>query len=134
MGFDGAFHGPSLPFEFDADARNCVIARAEAEAPNLIYAAAERAGGAIRYEDFYAKLCSHTPVTREMLNAVLCRLRHESDLKVIAPDGSLKRATTFDWNDRLTKPDRPAPSRTGLLSFPSGTHCFANLEAPRREV
>lgn len=107
LGFDGAFHEPSLPFEFDADARRRSIARVEAEAPNLIYDAAGHAGGSIRYEDFYARLCSHTPVTREMLDTVLARIRQEGDLKVIAPNGLPKRGTKFDWNDRLAKPDKP---------------------------
>jgi len=107
LGFDGAFREPSLPFEFDANARQRSVERVQFEAPRLIYAAAETHGGAIRYEDFYSRLCSHTPVTREMLDAVLCTIRADGDLKVIAADGTVKRGAKFDWDDRLAKPDSP---------------------------
>ncbi|MGD0433448.1 MAG: hypothetical protein ABSA58_20385, partial [Acetobacteraceae bacterium] len=107
LGFDGTFQGPELPFSFDADARNRSIDRALKEAPKLIYAAADAAGDSIRYEDFYGKLCSHTPVTREILDGVIASIRADGGLKVIAPDGTLKRGTKIEWNDRLAKPDRP---------------------------
>jgi hypothetical protein len=107
LGFDGVFQDPALPFEFDADARQRSLKRVQAEAPNLIYAAANTEGGAIRYEDFYARLCSYTPVTRAMLDGVLRAIRAEGDLKVIAPDGSIKRGSKIEWDDRLAKPDAP---------------------------
>lgn len=112
LGFDAAHTGPSLPFHFDADARTRSMTRVDEEAPELIYDAARSGGGPIRFEGFLARLCSHTPVTRRMLQERLVAMRAAGEIEITGADGRPKRGPKVDWDDRLGRPSAP-----GLFSF-----------------
>ena len=107
LGFDAAHHDASLPFEFDRDARDRSMARVDAEAPGLIYDAVRSQGGPIRFEDFVARLASHTPVTRRMLEERLVAMRAAGEIDVVAADGRPKHGPKIDWDDRLSRPKAP---------------------------
>jgi len=108
LGFDGAFSEPSLPFDFEADARDRSLQRTSREAPDLIYAMAQAGGGAVSFEEFFARLCSFTPVTKAMLGEVVASLREAGDIKIVGQRGSERsRTKKIDWTDQLMKPDKP---------------------------
>jgi len=108
LGFDAAHLGPSLPFEFDRDARDRSMRRVNAEAPRLIFDAAQRQGAPIRFEDFHAGLCSHTPVTRRMLEQRLLAMKAEGEIDIVDANGKPRRGPKVDWDDRLARPKAPS--------------------------
>ena len=112
LGFDAAHHGPSLPFEFDLDARKRSMTRVDAEAPRLIYDAVHSRGDPTRFEDFLARLCSHTPVTRRMLEERLVAMRAAGEIEIVDAAGRPRRGPKVDWEDRLARPRAPT-----LFSF-----------------
>ena len=112
LGFDAAHNGPSLPFEFDSDARTRSMTRVDAEAPRLIYDAFQSRGDPIRFEDFLARLCSHTPVTRRMLEERLVAMRAAGEIEIVDAAGRPRRGPKVDWEDRLARPRAPT-----LFSF-----------------
>ena len=112
LGFDAAHKDPSLPFEFDQDARTRSMTRVDAEAPRLIYDAVKSNGDPIRFEDFLARLCSHTPVTRRMLEERLVAMRAAGEIEIVDAEGRPRRGPKVDWNDRLARPRAPT-----LFSF-----------------
>lgn len=112
LGFDAAHNGPSLPFEFDRDARTRSMGRVDAEALRLIYDAVQSRGDPIRFEDFLARLCSQTPVTRRMLEERLVAMRAANEIEIVDANGRPRRGPKVDWDDRLARPKAPS-----LFSF-----------------
>jgi hypothetical protein len=108
LGFDAAHTEPSLPFEFDQDARVRSMRRVDDEAPRLIYDAAQRRGAPIRFEDFHAALCSQTPVTKGMLEGRLVELRGAGEIDIVDANGRPRRGPKVDWDDRLARPSAPS--------------------------
>lgn len=106
LGFDAAHQAPALPFRFDADARSRSMRRVSVEAPRLIFQA-QIAGAPIRFEDFLSRLCSDTPVTRRMLTQSLLDMKAAGDIEITTSDGTPRRGTKVDWEDRLGRPSAP---------------------------
>ena len=93
-----------LSFMFDDDAMKRSEAAVLDQLPPMIHAA-NRDGGGLSVEAFFASNCNDTPVTSDILTRQLVLLRNEGELVIVAEDGAKRpRAKTVNWTDRLILP------------------------------
>ena len=93
-----------LAFMFDDDAMTRSEGAVLTQLPDLLRQASS-AGVSLKVEGVFAGHCNDTPVTSDIVNRSLLRLRDEGELKIASKDGVVKpRARTVRWDDRIILP------------------------------
>ncbi len=109
LGFDPTqdLRQGAFDFVFDDDALRRSEEAVLAQLPDLLWAERARSGEGLPVEAFFAARCNDTPVTSEIMQCQLVRLRDEKELEIVGENGRVKpRATRLDWGDRILLPSQ----------------------------
>lgn len=109
LGFDPTqdLRQGAFDFVFDDDALRRSEEAVLAQLPDLLWAERARSGEGLPVEAFFAARCNDTPVTSEIMQSQLVRLRDEKELEIVGANGRVKpRATRLDWGDRILLPSQ----------------------------
>lgn len=104
-----------IEFMFDDDAMKRSESAVLEQLPRMIHSG-NSDGGGVKVESLFAGNCNDTPVTSDILNRQLVRLRDEGEILIVKDDGTAKpRAKSLSWADRLLLPrERSMFSRLGI--------------------
>ncbi|MBI0533059.1 three-Cys-motif partner protein TcmP [Sphingomonas sp. TX0522] len=107
LGFDPDKDLRDMPtlFEFDDVARTHSEEVVIGQLAAMIHDANRTSLSPPTVEELFTAHCNDTPVTTDILQKVLIKLRDEREIELIGDGGKLKpRAVTVDWDDRLALP------------------------------
>ncbi len=97
-----------LDFGFTDDARTRSEGAVVDQLARMLHARASSGAEPLTKKLLFSTNCNETPVVSSIVDVALTALRAAKDVRVIAPDGAVRRsAVQFGWHDRIELVDQP---------------------------
>lgn len=97
-----------LEFGFNDNARTRSEAAVVDQLAEMLHARAAAGAALLTKKLLFSANCNETPVISSIVDASLVTLREARDIRIIGPDGAVRRsATQFGWEDRIELVESP---------------------------
>lgn len=97
-----------LDFGFNDDARTRSETAVVDQLAQMLHARAAAGDPLLTKKLLFSANCNETPVISSIVDASLVTLREARDIRIIGPDGAIRRsATQFGWDDRIELVESP---------------------------
>ena len=97
-----------LDFGFNDDARTRSETAVVDQLAEMLHARAAAGAPLLTKKLLFSANCNETPVISSIVDASLVTLREARDIRIIGPDGAIRRsATQFGWDDRIEIVESP---------------------------
>lgn len=91
-----------LDFGFDDDARTRSENAVVDQLSRILHARAATGAAPLTKKQLFSANCNDTPVVSSIVDTSLVTLRDLKDVRILGPDGSLRRSVAcFGWDDRI---------------------------------